>query len=469
MKAVLINILSISSADVGTRLIGFLAVTYLARTLGPENMGIIAIGLAILTYASIISTMGLPTLGVRSVSANKSSTMDVGIVKQIITARGFLSVISFLLGTFGIIFCIQDQNIRTISLFYLISLFPSALMLDWFFQGHSKMNILAIGRLLGMAIYILTIIVIVSDSKDIYWIPIAWSFGLLIQAIFLWNRYNHYYKPNNNNEKSSGIFEIIKQAIPFGISGFISHSVYQFPIIYLGFVSTPESAGIFSVAFRLVIFLLVLDRVFYTMFFPAISKSYKNSKEKLEKQIVWTLKIVTTVSLFVAVIFFIFSGNIISIIFGFEYYDSIIIFKILLFYFILTFINSVFTFTLIGMQKENLYTKSILIGAVFFIITFLLPTSFSSIVMVAIALVINEGTAMIMMIFYLRKLISINFISRIIFPLLFYIIFLLQSYFFNNYFPIYINIVIILGTLFSIAISSGINNDDIRTLKHYIK
>ena len=96
MKAVLINILSISSADVGTRLIGFLAVTYLARTLGPENMGIIAIGLAILTYASIISTMGLPTLGVRSVSANKSSTMDVGIVKQIITARGFLSVISFL-------------------------------------------------------------------------------------------------------------------------------------------------------------------------------------------------------------------------------------------------------------------------------------------------------------------------------------------------------------------------------------
>ena len=181
------------------------------------------------------------------------------------------------------------------------------------------------------------------------------------------------------------------------------------------------------------------------------------------------MKIVTTVSLFVAVILFILSGNIISVIFGFEYYDSIIIFKILLFYFIFTFINSVFTFTLIGIQKENLYTKSILIGAVFFIITFLLPTSFSSIVMVAIALVINEGTAMIMMIFYLRKLISINFISRIIFPLLFYIIFLVQSYFFNNCFPIHINIVIILGTLFAIAISSGINNDDIRTLKHYIK
>ena len=128
-------------------------------------------------------------------------------------------------------------------------------MLDWFFQGHSKMNTLAIGRLLGMLTYILTIVVIVSGSKDIYWIPIAWCFGLLIQAMFLWNRYNNYYKPNNNNEKSSGIFEIIKQAIPFGISGFISHSVNQFPIIYLGFFSTPESTGIFSVAFRLVIFM----------------------------------------------------------------------------------------------------------------------------------------------------------------------------------------------------------------------
>ena len=55
----------------GSRLIGFLAVTYLARTLGPENMGILAIGMAILTYASIISTLGLPALGVRYASEKK--------------------------------------------------------------------------------------------------------------------------------------------------------------------------------------------------------------------------------------------------------------------------------------------------------------------------------------------------------------------------------------------------------------
>ena len=94
MKPLVINILSISGADVGTRLIGFFAITYLARVFGPENMGILAIGMAILTYASIISTMGLPAIGVRSVSANKSSIKHL--VKRISSARFFLSIISLL-------------------------------------------------------------------------------------------------------------------------------------------------------------------------------------------------------------------------------------------------------------------------------------------------------------------------------------------------------------------------------------
>ena len=68
MKSLLINVLSLGSADMGSRLIGFLAVTYLARTLGPGNMGILAVGTAILTYASIINNAGLPLLGVRFVA-----------------------------------------------------------------------------------------------------------------------------------------------------------------------------------------------------------------------------------------------------------------------------------------------------------------------------------------------------------------------------------------------------------------
>ena len=162
MKSLVINILSISSADVGTRLIGFLAITYIARAFGPDNMGILAIGMAILTYASIISTLGLPALGVRYASEKKCSTSLL--VKRISLARLFLSVISFFVVVGVLLIWIKEQNIRNISVFYLFSLFPSALMLEWLFQGMSKMKTLAIGRILGMSVYLLLIIGVVSNT-----------------------------------------------------------------------------------------------------------------------------------------------------------------------------------------------------------------------------------------------------------------------------------------------------------------
>ena len=266
MKTLAINILSIGSADISSRLIGLIAITYHARTLGPENIGILSIGMAIFTYASIISTMGLPSIGVRSISTRKSSTTHL--VKQIITARCFLSTFSFVLGLGIIMFWVPNQNIRNICILYLFSLFPSALMLEWLFQGYRKMKTLAISRSLGMITYLLIIIGIVSNSQDIYWVPFAWCAGLLIQTAYLWISYKIYCTPDIYNEQYLDLFKIIKEGLPIAISELISHSVIQFPIIYLGFFSTAENTGIFSVAFRFVVFLLVLDRVFFAIFFP---------------------------------------------------------------------------------------------------------------------------------------------------------------------------------------------------------
>ena len=95
MKSFSFNVLSLVSSDIGSRLIGFLAVTYLARILGPENIGILAVGMATLTFSSIVSSMGIPLLGVRSIAANISPIQNL--VKRICTARFLLSIISFTL------------------------------------------------------------------------------------------------------------------------------------------------------------------------------------------------------------------------------------------------------------------------------------------------------------------------------------------------------------------------------------
>ena len=73
MKSLPSNTLYIGISDIIVRLFSFIAITYLARALGPANVGILAVGMAILTYASVICNAGLPMLGVRSIAAKTDS------------------------------------------------------------------------------------------------------------------------------------------------------------------------------------------------------------------------------------------------------------------------------------------------------------------------------------------------------------------------------------------------------------
>ena len=166
--------------------------------------------------------------------------------------------------------------------------------------------------------------------------------------------------------------------------------------------------------------------------------------------------------------FLIIADDLIPLLFGFKYYDSILIFKILLFYFIITFINSVFTFTLIGLQKEYIYTKSVIIGAFLFFLLLIIPISLPEDYKVAIALSINEITSMFIMIFSLHKIFRIKIILKLFMSLTIYVMFFIYDYYFSLYYnPI--TIIIIVITFLLIILFSGIRRNDIIILKNYLK
>ncbi|MGE5848072.1 MAG: oligosaccharide flippase family protein, partial [Ignavibacteria bacterium] len=68
------NIISIFSTEFIARFFAFLSVTYLARILGASNFGVINIGLAVLSYAMIVSNGGLTLFGTKKISAELGST-----------------------------------------------------------------------------------------------------------------------------------------------------------------------------------------------------------------------------------------------------------------------------------------------------------------------------------------------------------------------------------------------------------
>ena len=104
------NIISLFSIEFIARLLGLLAVTYLARVLGKSNFGVINIGLAVLSYAMIIGNGGLTLLGTRKVAGNVNSIEKL--TGDILLTRITFAALIFMISTAAIYFLVQSEEVR---------------------------------------------------------------------------------------------------------------------------------------------------------------------------------------------------------------------------------------------------------------------------------------------------------------------------------------------------------------------
>lgn len=363
------NILYLFSGDIASRLVGFLATIYLARILGTEGFGIIHIGLAILTYAMIVSDGGLSFLGVREIAGKSQYPAEFS--GQLLLTRFFLSLITFAVASILIVFFIRSPELRNIALVYLLYIFPAALMLEWYFQGKKKMGVVALGRFFGMATYLVFILLFVHQIEDMVNIAWGWTLGVLFNAALLWvifvgkkNQIRFQWNPG----KFRSLFIT---ALPMGVAAIISQVVLQFPALQLGLIASAAEVGIYSAAFKLTALILIFDRVFYAIFFPIISDTFRNKPKMLETVFSNVLRFVSTLALLVGLCVVLSAEFLIEIIFGNAFVRAVPVFQLLTGYFVFTLIASVFTFTLIGMKLERIYTKSLLAGMVAFFSTIL--------------------------------------------------------------------------------------------------
>ena len=163
-------------------------------------------------------------------------------------------------------------------------------------------------------------------------------------------------------------------------------------------------------------------------------------------------------------VLYLFSDFIILKVFGTNYSESIIIFKILLIYFIFTIINSVFANTLIGMKKEKGYTLSLLIGvSAVLIFTFALTPLWREYAII-ISFILLDIISLSYMIIFIRKDIGIRVFRSILFPVVITSLFLLLLIFFpmSIYFQLLIVVVLLIPVL---IVVTGFRKNEIDFIK----
>lgn len=405
MKRPLKNTLSLLIGDVGSRVLGFGITVYLARVLEPSAFGVINIGFGVLGYLILIMSPGLQVLETRNAASAVGT--DQKRVNSVLSLRFVLSVGLLAVTAMVSYAVISSEEIRQSIILFALSLIPLSLFLDWFFQGKEEFMSMSVARLITYLVYGTCVILFVDSTRDVSWVPIGFVAANLAATVFLFTRFRRFGKFTFvwNPHEWKGI---LSASVPVGIAVILAQSAMNLPPIALGWYVSTAEAGVFSSALKLVFVLLMLDRIVNALLLPAATRYYSSKREDLPFFITVVLKVVLVTILPITVCAVLLSPLAILFVFGEQYADAIPILQILLIYFLLTVINSVFVCSLLAAGKEKDYTKSLNAGSIIFVVGIFAGAMFIGSEGVAYGIVAGELCTVLLMMYRTKSVLDFH-------------------------------------------------------------
>ncbi|MGB2868535.1 MAG: flippase [Bacteroidota bacterium] len=414
MKRLSKNFLSLLLSDVARRLLGFLAVAYLARTIGLYGFGALSLALTVLSYVIMVSSGGLHVLGTREIARMDSPTL----VGEILGVRLVNSLAAFAILFAVCYFVLRDDVVARLILITCSAAFFQSLFLEWYFQGKEEMVVFSRARTASALLYLLVLVVFVRSVNDLMLAAVAGPVGDMLAAVLMWKAYERRQGPLRISLTPARWVSLMKQAFPMGSGFVLAHVSINLPPIILGILFTASEVGIFSAASKLVFFLLMIDRIVATLLLPASVRLRTESVEALSSTLTTAMKWIILLGLPLSLGGMVLASKLFEIIFGGAFADSALVFRVMVWYFFLTMLHSVYMTGLLALRKEKEFGKVMAVSAAVYTVLCVVLTRWFGAPGAALGVVLSEGVTVVLM----RKklldylpLVSPNSVVRIMF------------------------------------------------------
>lgn len=417
MNKLIKNFLSVSASNLIGQLFTFLIVIYYSGILGKTNFGKVTLAQQILLYFTMIVLFGIQTYGTRLVSSDKESISKVA--GEIIAFRFIISLICFSIICLTTLFINKDANFKVMFLLFGLTLIPTALNIDWIFNGLQEMQHNAVYNLCKNIIPCIIILIFLKNKNNMNMIPIAIFIGLLIGVAY---QYFILFKGHKNKIKITLKWDSIliysKYGLPFLLSGFFSMINNNVDKIIMGFTRSEGELGVYQAAYVFISFLINVAAIIFTPIFPLLIKyHYEDKKRELQRVCEGTSKVVALIAVPLFIGGILLSKDII-LLFKREYFEAYKPLNILLIYILLLFIREIYGYQLNAWKLEREYLKIITISSSLNLIFNLILTPKYGMIAAAWITTITEVINLIYMRRCARKVIKVKDIFYILKALL---------------------------------------------------
>jgi O-antigen/teichoic acid export membrane protein len=303
---------------------------------------------------------------------------------------------------FVVFFCVTrlipgNSLTKGIILIYALTLFPFAVLLEFVFQGREEMGYVGVERIIQYGVYLVILLAFLKGPSDIMVVPLAFVIGYVIAAAFLIVIFIKKYKSFKFRFSISGWRVILQASLPVGLAIIFNQVTISLPPIVLGIFKTDYEVGIFSAGYKIVFMLLIIERVFYYVFFPMLSKQYKQNPEKLVTSLNFLTRFLFALTIPLTLGGLILAEPIIELIYGSAFLDAVSVLRILLVYFMIVPVNTIFGYGLIAIDQERRFFKVITITAFVSTVLIIILGIRFSVYGAAVALLVSESISIVLM------------------------------------------------------------------------
>ncbi|MCB9209113.1 MAG: flippase [Ignavibacteriales bacterium] len=331
-KVLFKNFSSLSILQIANYIFPLITFPYLVRVLGPDGFGLVAFATAFVNYFNVITDYGFNLSATREISISRNDKEEINrIYNSVLTVKLILflfSTIVFLLIVFAFPKFNQDYEIYLASF---ISVFGMTLFPTWFFQGIERMGFITGINVAIKAIWVVSIFLLVHNPSDILLLVILNSISAILIGIIGVISIPVFFRLKFKFANIGEIIDQIKKGWLFFISN-ISISLYTISATFiLGLFANNTIVGYFSAADKIRLAVQNLTAIAGRTVFPHLSKEFKRSKKAAFKFLKKYTLVTGIITFSICTVLFLSAEQVVLIILGKNYYQSILILKIISF------------------------------------------------------------------------------------------------------------------------------------------
>lgn len=307
------NFLYLSGAEVASKLVTFVAITYLARVAGPVGFGYVEFAGAVLVCASLIVDQGFGTYGAREIAREPSRSSSL--VAEVVVARAGLALVAYAAVAIFALALNRSSILTQLLLIYGLSLLATPLLLQWVFQGHNQMRTVAGLQLLRQTIVAVVIFALVSEPSRVWGAAVAEVAGACVVAGYsLWLYVGRFRQSIRWQWSISR--RLFREGVPIGLSQMLWMVRMSGATVIVGIIASAQDVGFFGAAMRILIGLHAFVWLYYFNLLPSMSRAWNTGQHSFGRLVKGSLHSVAWVAVVVGIVWMLVAPSVTTIVYG---------------------------------------------------------------------------------------------------------------------------------------------------------